>query len=350
MNENEAPKNAPEKPRKGPRKRTLLLGGLALLLLLLMGAFAWGAHLLDSMEREEILTDDANLGIGKADVPFEDYEPLPPEEDETPESPKEDPEPTEDPLPYYHEGVTGITHIALFGIDAEAGTAGRSDAIMILTVDQNSKKIKLSSLPRDAYVRIPGRGMDKLGHAYAYGGAQLALQTLNANFHLDLRDFAAVNFTSLPRIIDTLGGVRLRITDAEATQIPGISRGGTYTLNGAQALAFSRIRKIDSDFERSRRQRDVMESVIQKMLGQPVTSYPRTLSSILPLIRTNMGSSEILSLAGTVVTRNIRTIEQRRFPLSRHGQGRMIQGTYYFVFDRSATIHALGRYLYLDEE
>lgn len=101
-----------------------------------------------------------------------------------------------------------IKNIALFGIDAPKGKAGRSDAIMILTLDEEHKVMKLTSIMRDSYVDIPGHGDDKITHAYAFGGPELAMKTLNENFKVNVEDFMAVNFTSLPEIIDKLGGVK----------------------------------------------------------------------------------------------------------------------------------------------
>ncbi|WP_313127199.1 LCP family protein [Proteiniclasticum ruminis] len=221
---------------------------------------------------------------------------------------------------------------------------------MIVTIDRNSKKIKLSSVIRDSYVNIPGRGMDKINHAYAFGGPELAIKTLNSNFHLNIKNYATLNFTTLPRVIEALGGVTITITDAEATQIPGINAGGTYNLTGEQALTYVRIRQIDSDFARSDRQRTVVEATIKKMLNQPVTSYPRVLGRILPLVTTNMNSNDILTIAGNVVASGIRTIDQKRFPEDSYSEPKKIKGIYYFVFNREKAIHNMGNYIYLDED
>lgn len=353
MNQKRKRRNTPENKKntpngsgaagngKGLKKgtKTGLLVVLGLLLFTMGLGISYVNNLLGSMERDPISRDDGDLGIGDQDFVWDDSDLDFPG--------KGDSEAGD--LTYYYENVTGVTTIALFGVDAEDGARGRSDAIMLVTVDRNADKIKLTTIVRDSYVNIPGRGMDKINHAYAFGGPQLALRTLNSNFHLDIRYFASVNFTSLPKIIDILGGVELKVTAEEAAVLRGISGAGTHKMTGAQALAFSRIRKIDSDFERGRRQRDVMEAAIKKMLQQPVTSYPRVLNQILPLMTTNMSSGEILGMGTSVVTNNIRTIEQSRFPAADNAKGQMINGIYYYVFDRTATIHQMGRYLYLDQ-
>ena len=318
-----------------------LLITLAILLFLTGFGYAYVQNLLNSTQKEEISQNEDELGIGDKDFEFDYYEVYIPDDP--------DGEDLEGDLPFYFEDVEGITNIALFGIDAPLGQRGRSDAIMLITIDRNSKKIKLTSIIRDSYVNIPGRGMDKINHAYAFGGPELAIRTINSNFHLDIKNFATVNFTTLPKIIDIVGGVSITVTGSEASQIPGISSAGTYNLTGDQALAYSRIRKIDSDFARAERQRTVMEAAIKKMLNQPISSYPSVLSNILPLVTTNMNANDILSISGSVVTNGIRTVEQHRFPEDPYSSGQMIQGVYYYVFNRDRAVHSIGRYIYLDE-
>lgn len=315
--------------------KTGLLIALTLILFIVGFGYAYIHNLLDSTNKDIISTTDADLGIKDDGFVYDDSD-LNIEQ--------------EGDLPYYYEGVTGITNIALFGVDAPTGETGRSDSIMILTIDKNSKKIKLTSIVRDSYVNIPDRGLDKINHAYAFGGPQLALQTLNSNFHLDIRNYATVNFTTLPQIVDILGGVKITVTDDESTEIAGLSSGGTYNLDGAEALDYSRIRHIDSDFARAGRQRTVIEAIIKKLLDSNVTSYPSILSKLLPLVTTNMSSSNILGLGTTVITSGIKTIEQNRFPQDANSEGKKIDGIYYYVFNRDQTLMDMGKYLYLDDQ
>lgn len=253
-------------------------------------------------------------------------------------------------LPQLNNKSAGITNIALYGIDAPEGLFGRSDTIMILTLDTVHDKIKLTSIVRDSYVYIPGKGMDKIAHAYAYGGAQLALRTLNSNFQLGIKDFITVNFTTLPKIIDIIGGIPIKVTSAEAAHIPGIETAGTYTLTGKQALAFSRIRKIDNDFERSRRQRDVMNAVFSKMLSTSPGSYPRIMSQIFPLLRTSMSSGSMIRLATSAAANGIRRVEQMRFPQASLSSGQRINDRYYYVFDRTKTLYNINSYIFHDSK
>lgn len=329
-------KNQFKKKKSG---KTGLLIGLVVLLFFAGFGYAYLSNLLNSTNHEAISEDDDLLGIGDKEFDYDDSEVDIPGGGES----------MDGDLPYYYEDVKGITNIALFGVDAPVGQRGRSDSIMIVTIDKNSKKIKISSIMRDSYVNIPDRGMDKINHAYAFGGPELALRTLNSNFHLDVRNYATVNFTTLPKVIDVLGGISITVTGEEASKISGISSAGTYNLTGAQALDYTRIRKIDSDFARAGRQRTVIEAIIKKMLKSSVTSYPGILSKVLPLVTTNLNSNDILGLAASVVTNGIKTIDQNRFPQEEVSSGQTIRGIYYYVFNREQTIHNMGKYIYLDE-
>ncbi|MGG7099035.1 LCP family protein, partial [Clostridium sardiniense] len=112
-----------------------------------------------------------------------------------------------------------VKNIALFGVDSPEGKNGRSDSIMILTIDDKNNELKLSSIMRDSYVNIKGHGEDKITHAYAFGGPELAVNTLNQNFDLDIEHFITVDFTSLPKIIDEIGGIDLNITEGDLKYI-----------------------------------------------------------------------------------------------------------------------------------
>lgn len=259
---------------------------------------------------------------------------------------------------------SNIQNIALFGVDAVKGDDGRSDSIMILTIDRNNSKIKLTSIMRDSYVNIIGKSKDKLNHAYAYGGPQLAIQTLNNNFDLNIKDFASVNFSGLQKIIDILGGVEVSITQdeipylanyinsinsftnekAETIKVPGI-----YNLNGTQALAYTRIRYTEgNDYKRTERQRIVLTKVFEKIKDTSVKEWPNLLNEILPLIETNMDVTEILSIGTAVAKMGNVNIEQERFPMDKDCHGTMIDGVYYLDFDEETTVTSLHDYIFKD--
>lgn len=242
-----------------------------------------------------------------------------------------------------------IINIALFGIDSEDGVAGRSDAIMVATIDPIHNKLKLTSIMRDSYVNIPDIGMDKINHAYAFGGPQLAIKTINENFGLDITDYMSVNFTSLPVIIDILGGVEINITDEEVPHIPGISSAGTYTLTGAQALSYSRIRYASGgDYVRTERQRTVLNALFNKASTLSVTAFPGLLSEVLPHVQTSMNASDILSLGTKALGAISNGLSQDRFPRDGYCEGSMIDGVYYLVFDQATAKEQMMSYIFDD--
>ncbi len=263
-----------------------------------------------------------------------------------------------------YDNYKKIKNIALFGIDSADGV-GRSDSMMIATVDPVHDKLKITSLMRDSYVNIEGYGYDKLNHAYAFGGPELSIKTINQTFGLNIEDFVTVDFASLPKIIDILGGLELDITSEELEYINGYiddinSKDGTYSphityagpqlVDGVQALAYSRIRyTTGGDYERTRRHRTVLEGLFNKALTVSPTQYPTIINEILPYVKTNLGATDILSLATKVATMGGGTLEQDRFPRDGYGQGEMIDGVYYLVFDEAATKQQIMDYIFDDK-
>ena len=244
-----------------------------------------------------------------------------------------------------------IINIAFFGVDAEEGEAGRSDSIMIATIDTIHKKLKLTSIMRDSYVNISGIGNDKINHAYAFGGPQLAIKTLNENFDLNISDFISVNFTTLPRIIDILGGVTIDITSEEVAHISGISYEGQYNLNGKQVLAYSRIRYASGgDYVRTDRQRNVLNKVFEKILIMDISNYTTIINEVLPMLKTSLKYSDIIDLGSKVIKIGVKELGQGRFPRDEYCEGKIIEGIYYLTFDKEKTIKQLHEYIFEDIE
>ncbi|MEG2017038.1 MAG: LCP family protein [Clostridium sp.] len=242
-----------------------------------------------------------------------------------------------------------IINIALFGIDAGNNESGRSDSIIILTVDPVHNKIKVASIMRDSYVEIPGYGQDKINHAFAFGGSTLALNTINTNFGLAIDKFVATNFTDMPLIIDNLGGVELNITDEELPHLQscGVTSTGVQTLNGEQALAYSRIRYTSgNDFERTSRHRTILGAIYRKLMTVSVSQYPSLLLDFLPLVETNMSNTELLSLGTTINKINGSELIEDRFPRDGFWQDAKIEGIYYLSFELEPTKRQLQRFIY----
>lgn len=249
-----------------------------------------------------------------------------------------------------YQNIENIKNIALFGIDSNDDSTGRSDAVLILTIDNNNNKLKLTSIMRDSYVNIPNHGMDKLNHAYAFGGPELAIQTLNNNFGLNIEDFVSVNFSSLPQIINLLGGVQINITEEEVNHIPTINAPGLYNLTGEEALYYSMIRYASGgDYVRTDRQRTVLNCLFSKLSQVPISSYPQILSEILPYIKTSMSSTEILSLSSKATSVISNGLIQSRFPKDDSSESSMIDGIYYLTFNIEDTKKQIMDYIYNDK-
>ncbi|WP_249129009.1 LCP family protein [Clostridium perfringens] len=218
---------------------------------------------------------------------------------------------------------------------------------MILTLDEEHKVMKLTSIMRDSYVDIPGNGDDKITHEYAFGGPELAMKTLNENFKVNVEDFMAVNFTSLPEIIDKLGGVKINIIPEEIHHISGITSPGEQVLNGEQALAYSRIRyATGGDYKRTERQRVVLEAVFEKLKATPTKEYPSLIDDFLQYIEINMSSMDMIKLATDSAPLVKENLETARFPLDGYCDGKMINEVWYLVYDRQATLNQIQEYIY----
>ena len=134
------------------------------------------------------------------------------------------------------EKLSKYRNIALFGLDSRTGslTESRSDCIIIVSINQETKNVKLLSIYRDTYLKLTDASLDKVTHAYAYGGAKLALSTLNENLDLNITEYVTVNFETVKTVVDAIGGIQMSVTSAEANNIPGISGAGTYNFNGSR--------------------------------------------------------------------------------------------------------------------
>ncbi|MBQ3069591.1 MAG: LCP family protein [Clostridia bacterium] len=221
-----------------------------------------------------------------------------------------------------------VTNVMLLGIDGRKaeGYTARSDTNMILSVNTDTRTIKLVSLLRDTWVTIPGLDFDgdgsddiaKLNSAFYYGGFTMLSDTIRENFNLDIDRYIAVDFEALEKAIDVMGGIDMELTAEEAGFIPKWSddpdrfatpdnpdleplgyEGGIYHLNGQQALAYSRIRNLylDSDFTRQDNQRRVIEQLLAKAQSMNFGQLTGVLDAVLPYVQTNMSHQELLDFA-----------------------------------------------------
>ena len=256
----------------------------------------------------------------------------------------------------------GITNVVIFGVDEPTGTPGRSDTIMVATIDTNNDTLKLTSIMRDSYVDIPGYGMNKINAAYAFGGPQLALKTLNENYGMNLKYYVTENFTTLPLLVNMLGGITVNLSEAEIhamkapqwqlneifhENVPYITTPGVHTLNGIQAMAYCRIRHgTGGDYARTFRQRAVMQQLFKKIKEMPIRQIPGLVDKLLPTIQTNLSNSEIMSIGSKILKMGTSTIHQARLPLNQDSHGEIISGQWYLVFNQQKTNQELHDFIF----
>ncbi|MBD9159119.1 MAG: LytR family transcriptional regulator [Clostridiales bacterium] len=200
-------------------------------------------------------------------------------------------------------------NIAIFGVDSRDDSydkGNRSDCIIIASINNKTKEVKLISVYRDTYVQIEGHGLDKITHAYSYGEAPLAIKTLNTNLDLNIKEFATVNFDVVKETVDYIGGISMPITSEEVGHISGITKPGTYTLTGEQALAYSRIRYASGgDYKRTERMRDVLTAVANKVKTLNISQLNGFVDTILPKVYTNITSADIFSMMPSIASYKI---------------------------------------------
>jgi len=224
-----------------------------------------------------------------------------------------------------------VRNILLIGVDAREGEDAektRSDTMMLLSIDTNNKQLKLTSFLRDTYIEIPGYKWRKLNAAQSRGGTQLLVDTLEYNYKIDIDNYMLVNFDMFITIIDSLGGIDVEVTEKEAKYINSkdhmtsveasafpedIQSGPSVHLTGAQALWYSRIRYLDSDFMRTQRQRKVITAIVNKAKSNPA-DVVGMLDDIMPMIKTDLSSDELMSLGMSAPKYISYTIAQQQIP------------------------------------
>lgn len=248
---------------------------------------------------------------------------------------------------------SNIINILLIGQDRREGEGrARSDSMILCTVNKKTKQLTMTSFLRDLYVQIPGYHSNRINAAYAAGGMALLDKTLEQNFGLHIDGNVEVDFTQFAGIVDVLGGVEMEIRQDEAEFInyeTGSSlTEGTYLLNGDQALAYSRIRKLDADgdFSRTNRQRKVMSALVDAYRDASLPTLLSLMNQILPMITTDMNKLEILGYALELfpVLSKAEIISQR-VPADGAYSDQMIDGMAVLVADMDAARQMLEQTL-----
>ena len=272
----------------------LKIGAVILLLALLLAAsVTFGMQL---RKNHKNLSDNNTETASDSDVTNENTIEVP--EETTTEAPPEE--------------SSGQEDIAIFGVDTRAKNLGkgtRSDSLMIAHIDHDKKEVRIMSIYRDCMVHIEDHGYEKITHAHSYGGPDLAIQTLNENFDLSIENYLTVNFINVADLVDSLGGIDHDITESEAkyintyideinrirkTDSAHITEAGNYTLDGTQAVAYTRIRyTAGGDYRRAERQRDMLFCIFSKAKDLGRVTRLKLASDLLDQISTNLQSEEI---------------------------------------------------------
>lgn len=260
-----------------------------------------------------------------------------------------------------------VINILLIGIDSRRDNdSGRSDSMILFSINNKSKKITITSIMRDIYVSIPGVKNNRINTAYAYGRASLLLKTIKQNFNIAIDKYASVNFYSYMDIVDAVGSLDLEITADEIyvmnehiiemnqlkgldvkTDIIPVSESGLYSLNGKQALAYARLRRVgNADFARTERQRKILLQTFEKIKTLGITDMTGLLDTLLPKVTTNLTSSDcLLLLTGAVKYLNY-NVETLRIPIDNSYTGLRIDGMSVLGIDFEANINALKEKIY----
>ena len=264
------------------------------------------------------------------------------------------------------DATAGYRTIALYGVDSrdqnmDAGT--NSDSIMIVSINESTKEIKLVSVYRDTLMDIASGAMNKsqkVNYAYQLGGAVTAINTLNTNLDLNITDYVAVDFSAMASIIDAVGGVNINVVDDEinnfnknlAEQISisgkyssGITQAGQYTLDGQQAVAYSRIRSTGSgDITRTERQRIILLKVIDKLIKADTSSLSAFVDVSFNNISTSLNKDSILDLVKAVAKYSV--VDTAGFPFAYEAVDMAEQGNCLVAADMESNVQALHEYLY----
>lgn len=261
--------------------------------------------------------------------------------------------------------LEGTEDFVIFGVDSRENNLGRgtrSDSIMIVRVNHDEKTVRLTSIYRDCMMKIDGHDFNKAAHAHSYGGPGLALDMLNTNLDLQLERYVTVNFINVGDLVDDIGGVEQDIDEDEVDQINGpidevngvrgtssahITSAGTYTLDGTQAVAYSRIRHTPgADYKRTERQRTILFKVFTKAKDLDVITRISLAEKMLDEISTNYRTDEIVALLQDLSSYTIE--DMTAYPQVFYGG--KVSGAWYEVpvtlVDMASDVHA---FLYGEE-
>lgn len=263
---------------------------------------------------------------------------------------------------------SGWENILLLGGDARnMNQYDRTDTMMILSINRDEAQVKMTSIMRDTWVELPGKGRsEKINAANVYGGPELAVETVNQSFGTDIEDYVIVNMEDLVQIVDILGGVDLEITERERVQINSgvkayisevkgasaytgertLNQSGLVHLNGIMAVSYCRIRKIDSDYSRVMRQQKVMLALAEKAQNMEIDELTKVAGDIYHIISTSLTEEEIKSMATAFMVMEVSEVGQYRIPVDGTFQSGMFNGIWMIKPDFAQNQALLHQFIY----
>ncbi|NLA53842.1 MAG: LCP family protein, partial [Clostridiales bacterium] len=250
------------------------------------------------------------------------------------------------------------------GIDTDRDDLkGRSDTMILAVLNTKLKTLKLVSFMRDLYVKIPGKGHNKLNASYAFGGASLVKRTLEDNFGIIVDGYLAINFSLMANLVDAIGGIEIFVEEYELKPLNGIlgyfnyQRGvpedqgmlaasGSRVLTGLQTMSYARIRKTDSDFERIVRQQKVIEAIYLQLRQASLPQLIDAVTAFISKVGTDVSMSDVLSLLTETMKIDEISIETLSIPVKGTFSAKMINKTYFLVPNSKRNISAISEFLY----
>ena len=261
--------------------------------------------------------------------------------------------------------LDGMRNILLLGVDSRTGSiSGRTDTMILLSVDIEGNLIKMTSFLRDTYVSIPGYKNNRLNAAYVYGGFDLLAATFEQNFGIRPDAYVAVNLSGLTRVIDELGGVYVDVNSKKLDRINAViywynkqvlnlsnlrdgylTKGGLQKLTGKQAEAWARYRYSESDMQRAERQRQLISIIFEQICKMSLSELVSFAMDNIDLVKTNLGISDIISLAPAVLAMRDAEIRELQIPVSGGYKSQTVSGMAVLVPDRQKNANALAEFL-----
>ena len=248
----------------------------------------------------------------------------------------------------------GVKNILLIGSDARKGVQGqRSDTMILLSIDSTNEQIKLTSFLRDSYVYIPAiEGKNKINASFGKGGAQGVIDSIEYNFGINVHNYAAIDFYAFEKLVDLMGGVTIEgVTAKEAKFMNKEAKTniveGTNHMNGYEALWYCRIRKLDSDFYRTMRQRKVLSAIIKKAGSMKYNEMLDVIEQVLPEVSTDLSKKELKTLGLNAIANYLGyDIVQQQIPADGTWRDGRVNGSYVIEFDIDTNKEIVRNFVY----